>query len=906
MVIKTQAIQRFLEAKAVSGLGSLYTPNMECQVNVAADGGEPVTNEYRGRKWTGYTDGVTTWKSFRIPYNAATDPEYRDTGMSFDLERHAEAVGMTGWDWVDLQSRWVAFDFDDIATHGSKRALSADEMQELVDVASEVKWVTIRKSTSGRGLHLYVFINESPVIKNHTEHAALARAVLGKLSAVTGYDFSSRVDVCGSNMWVWHRKTGNSDGLTIIKEGSPLEDIPINWRDHLNVVTSKTRKIRPTAIDENNTQGSFAELCGQRPRVKLDDQHKALIKYLEENDCTWWWDNDNWMLVTHTLHLKSAFTDLGLRGFFDTTSSHSSPHNCFAFPMKDGAWSVRRYTIGVDEHTSWSQDPNGWTGCYYNRVPTFESACRSFEGIEDPSGGFVFRDGAAASEAARLLGVDLNLPMPQVGRRCRIKQHKDGRLIVEIDYDSMDRSDNMRAWLQKNKIWTRMFNTKMPDPTEPELSTYDDLVRHMVTESGEDYGWVIRSDDTWKHEPLTHIRIALTGLGLNSRDSQVVLGSSVFKCWTIVNKPFEEEYPGNREWNRNAATFRYKPTQNLDNLVTPYWDSILSHIGESLDEALRENAWAKANGIRRGADYLRCWIASLLQKPLEPLPFLFLYGPQNSGKSIMHEAISLLLTKGYCKADQALTSQSGFNGELAGMILCVIEEVDIGRSKTAYNRIKDWVTAREMSIHEKNQTPYHIPNSTHWIQIANDHSYCPVFPGDTRIVTCYVPDINPLDLVPKGLLIRKLEEEASDFLAQMLSLEIPESNDRLGLPVITTEDKSVMQQMNRAPLHQFIAEKIKNVDGYWIKFSEFYDQLQKWLDPDDFVKHTKQFVGKNLPPQFPKGRNPRDSQFYIGNMAWINQDTEEKKPRYILRGANLVPREANDAQPTDGKVGGDQ
>src|SRR5690606_33656401 len=103
------------------------------------------------------------------------------------------------------------------------------------------------------------------------------------------------------------------------------------------------------------------------------------------------------------------------------------------------------------------------------------------------------------------------------------------------------------------------------------------------------------------------------------------------------------------------------------------------------------------------------------------LPYLFLYGPQGSGKSIFHEALSLLVTKGIVRADAALISQSGFNGELVSAVLCVIEETDLRQNKTiAYNRIKDWVTGKTINIHVKGGTPYSAANMTHWLQCANE------------------------------------------------------------------------------------------------------------------------------------------------------------------------------------------
>src|SRR5690606_6260815 len=121
---------------------------------------------YMGKKWRGYTDGITTWKSFRIPYNAWSEPVYEDKELRFSLAEHAEGIGLTGWDWVNRQSLWVAFDFDALIGHSDKHTsqLSFDELEAVKESAYNIPWVTVRKSTSGSGLHLYVFLD--PV---HTE-----------------------------------------------------------------------------------------------------------------------------------------------------------------------------------------------------------------------------------------------------------------------------------------------------------------------------------------------------------------------------------------------------------------------------------------------------------------------------------------------------------------------------------------------------------------------------------------------------------------------------------------------------------------------------------------------------------------------------------------------------------------
>ena len=98
---RIEAIQTFLKAKAVPDLAALYNPNMEVQVNVARDNGEAVSGTHLGKNWRAWTDHIQTWKQIRIPHNASTVPEYTDRKITFSLSDHAEAIGMTGWDWVN-------------------------------------------------------------------------------------------------------------------------------------------------------------------------------------------------------------------------------------------------------------------------------------------------------------------------------------------------------------------------------------------------------------------------------------------------------------------------------------------------------------------------------------------------------------------------------------------------------------------------------------------------------------------------------------------------------------------------------------------------------------------------------------------------------------------------------------
>lgn len=877
---RTEAIKNLLNAWTHRDLANLYNYSMEVQVNVSGDGEGVVriTGDYKGRNWHGYQDASgQIWKPFRIPWNANKNPEYKDTPMSFDLAQHAEAIGMTGWDWENRVSRWVAFDFDSITNH--KIGLTDNELNTIEQAVSNIDWVTVRKSTSGSGIHLYIYL-EPVETNNHTEHSALARAILGQLNALTGHDFQSQVDACGGNMWVWHRKmTTENKGLTLIKQGTVLEakEIPPNWKDHIKVVTGKRRRNLPQQVIDNKIENEFEEISNQHPHIDLDDVHKALIKWLKDNDKFWYWNDDNHVLVTHTAILAEAHDSLNLRGIFKTNSpaSNIEEQNCFMHPIRNGAWVCRRFTPGVTEDPTWDQDGRGWTRCYYNKYPDIQTAARTYGGQELKKGGFRFQTAELMIKAAAELGINIDTPVALAGREAFMSMHKDKkRLVLEIKHEPND--IGLENWTVEGKNFTSIHNMRSDAVNQEDdlvFNDFDETVRHMITNQGENYGWAIKANGQWQLEPLTHISAALQSLGVKTNDVKSIIGACIIKSWKIVNIPFESEYPGNREWNRNAAQLRYIPSKDKENLKYDTWLKVLNHCGSGLDEAIQDDPWCKANSIITGGDYLKCWAASLFQKPLEPLPYLFFYGPQNSGKSIFHEALSLLFTQGAKRADAALISQSGFNAELEGCILAIIEEIDLNKNNTAYNRIKDWVTSREIMIHEKGRTPYHVINTTKWVQCANYNTACPIFQGDTRITMCFVKELDPIELIPKRILIEQLKAEASDFLAEIMNLEIPPSNDRLYIPVIDTADKHTAAESNKSDIQDFFDDICFYVEGAMIKYSDLHDRYCEWCVNNGIEPKKIRSFGKELPTQYVKGRLMSDTgQWYIGNISYMPKE----------------------------------
>ncbi len=786
-----QAVERFLTVKRKDYGGPIWTSDMEVQISVSAGTGEPVAD--RRNTWS---DGLDTWFPIRVPKNADSEPHFRDYPMPFVLDLHAEAIGSTGWDWRNLRSIWVGFDYDAITGHAAGVGISAEELERVRIAASALPFVETRKSSGGDGLHIFAYTDRIAT-STHTEHAALARAILCLMSTAAGFDFASRIDACGGNMWLWHKKrTQANDGFAVIKRAETritAADLPPNWRDHLDVVTRKRSKVQVRGVDSAD-EAQFDEFaCGQT-RVPLDDQHRKHIQALNETGYSTNWVADYHSLHAHTIALKQVHSALNLKGVFETASSGSTPANCFLFPQPNGAWRVYRFGRNVAEAQTWARDE--WTWCWFNRPVDWQTAMRVAGGIEDEKSA-IAGNAAQVGTALRSLGYDCSIPDHLADRPAKLRQQKDGKLIARIERHG---NESLPGWVHNRGNWTRVFTDDSPRQTD-QLDKVDKFVRVAVTTSNEAAGYFIPLDGGWQRQPASAVKQSIQSHGKSKDEADEIMGHAARRPWRIVNLPFQSEFPGGRQWNRDGAQFRVAPAIGHD-LLHLHWDQIYDHIGDELTAALRKLPWAKEANIRCGGDYLRAYSACVIRQPFEPLPYLFLHSAENCGKSIFWEAHELLIDRGIVKADRALTNQSDFNGELAGAILCVIEEKNIAAAPGALNKIRDAVTAKTLSIRRMRTDSYSQPNTTHWIQCSNDPTACPIFPGDTRITAIHVGALAAE--IPKAILLDRLREEAPAFMRTLLDLQLPPLLGRLRLPIVETDGKRAAQETRRDPVERFV------------------------------------------------------------------------------------------------------
>jgi hypothetical protein len=161
---------------------------------------------------------------------------------------------------------------------------------------------------------------------------------------------------------------------------------------------------------------------------------------------------------------------------------------------------------------------------------------------------------------------------------------------------------------------------------------------------------------------------------------------------------------------------------------------------------------------------------------------------------------------------------------------------------------------------------------------------------------CYVPLHE--QTIPRDELLEKLRKEASDFLAMILNFEIPQSNGRLYVPVIETDDKRQAQEANQSDLERFILEQCHYAPGQVIPYGEFYDRFIEQVDANRVNYWSKIRMGRDLPSKHPRGRlMSRQGQFFVANISFEPvSEAALRYPRYVVNEQCLILEDSPDVR----------
>jgi hypothetical protein len=737
----------------------------------------------------------------RYPRDSATKPDWSEINCPHPLE-HVDRIGTTGLGPNGSVS--VGFDVDTLEGHAS--GITNADRDRISKAVEPLEYVEVRRSSGGEGLHLFVLLEGFNEIQNHTQHAALARAVCGVICHDAQLNFAPSIDVMGGNLW-FYRSDPKPDSYKLLKAATRKltpADVP-NWRDHIEVVTGKRSRVQVNDLDT-------AEAASY-PAIGRDDEHErilaeyrgAALGYLPDHKC----------YQAHTAELERIHKLLNLAGAFETDSHGDDPGkpNCFLFLRPNGGMFVVRYGT-TSEHPLWDKTAKGHPCIAYN-VPTKpEAAARAVKAICTAPGRFTCSTFECAKAFAKYLGIDL----PELTDRPINFTFKHDSVTIEADRQGKETPEGYGLVGRKLR---RLFQIETPSTgrqaIQPDID-YDKYVRHLVTPNHEDAGWLLsREDGSWGRESKDTCKDSLVArLQIKKDATATVAGIIAGNPYTLVVEPLQPVWLSGRRCNLNAKRLIEACAGEH-----PHYDMILNHIGRGLDDAVAADPWCIRHGVARGADYLRLWAASMVQRPKQPLPYTFLWSLRNdTGKSAWHRSMAKFFEGGATDVHRCLTEK--FNSDLAGMVLGYIE--DKGLDAAAYERLKGWVDAPTISIRAMHCNAFTVPNYGHYVHTANSLSSCPLLPHDKRVVVIEVDPFEGDDLAWGEVLSPLLDIEAPAFLATLLSMSFPPSAGRLFLPVLETESKRQLMGMSNQETSVVDAltdavERFANRAGYWTGYA---------------------------------------------------------------------------------------
>ena len=857
-----EGISAFLKARVNESpfLIPQWSPQLETQILVKKGSEETDPNVY--------TAEGETWTNHRWPYKAATDPQYTDRNLTYDPGKRIARIGSTWWNWERRESIAVGFDIDaeDSGHAAGTNQLDEFKLGQVVAKLSALPYVTLVRSTGGKGIHGYVFFDDSdrPKTANHSEHTQVGISVIEKIKIDTGMDMVNEkiVDVKGVVLWFWSAGSGaDHDGFTVVHQATEtLKACEIPEWDKVTVKSKVT-----------NYKSNYQQ-------CDLDEEHVAILSNLEDLGYAYSWNEEHNTAQTHTfalkiLHEKMKNEGTPIKGIFHTVSGGSDPSqpNCYITAKANGVFKVARYGNAATEHPTWfSKEEDTWT--FFNQQTDPMTVLCQYALTHDMSSATL--DAEAFDEALEVLGIEFSHPGKQVKV---VYDSAANSLVASVRYKEDDPIPP--GWTKVGKKMTaRLPIDGAPDTRATNyLEEIDDQARFMIQPNSEPYGWYHNSSGRgWIKYPASGNIVRLLSQQFGKTALDEVLAMMQNHPWLLANEPFGPEELPDREWNVGAARFKCEPADKPGPHI--HFDKVLDHLGKGLDLAVANCDWAGEWGLESGADYLRYWVASAVKYPFEPLPYLFFFGQQGCGKSIFIEILDMLFPNAVMDVATAMKSEAGFNAEVFRKVFCVIEEANLAEGRQAracYERVKEWTTAKKVSVHEKGKTPYMQRNTMKFIHNSNTINAIQIDRDDTRVVAVDVPKLH--EPIPKSILLDKIEEEAPYILRTLLTTQIPPALERFRVPHLNTVAKMELGEINMSPVQKFAQTILQPCPGNIIQFTEFSTKFDEWA-----VKHRANPMGRNaISSELRKmedllvlGKHGKQNRVVLGNVKF--KDTQAR------------------------------
>jgi hypothetical protein len=307
---------------------------------------------------------------------------------------------------------------------------------------------------------------------------------------------------------------------------------------------------------------------------------------------------------------------------------------------------------------------------------------------------------------------------------------------------------------------------------------------------------------------------------------------------TYKNIVFNPRIAGHYEDNFNI--WKGFPVQPVKGDCSLFWDHVRTIICSNKESHYQ---------------YVRKWLAHLIQNPWIIATALVLRGKQGTGKGTFVEAIGKLLGPHYAPLANLDQILGRFNSHLKNAILVLADEAIWGGNKREIGALKSLITEPKLFIEAKGRDGFGIENFNHLIISSNESWAVHLDPDDRRFFVLDVSSDQKEDINYFGRIRQQLESGGYEALMYDLLHEDLTEFD----PKIMPENFSGfdMKMESATSIDRYIYASLK--EGFWdhselelserfqdTKIEQFYQWYRSWCLKERQTVQRKDAMGKRL------------------------------------------------------------
>ena len=229
--------------------------------------------------------------------------------------------------------------------------------------------------------------------------------------------------------------------------------------------------------------------------------------------------------------------------------------------------------------------------------------------------------------------------------------------------------------------------------------------------------------------------------------------------------------------------------------------------------------------------YVMNYFANMIQKPgIKPEVAIILKSLEGLGKELAYNFFVRIFGEKYCFITQNIEQYifGEFNPFCEGKILFAFDEMNIKVSKGIEEKIKAFITSKNITINNKGLSPYQTGNFNHCLFFTNRDLPVPVSDSDRRF-NCvdaskkHVPKIEYYiklgDLLNNDKIIRMLFD-------YFMKIDISQFNVK---KIPSSEFANDLKTLSRSPEINFIIDFFSTTDVLQIVARELFEEFISWL-----------------------------------------------------------------------------